>query len=79
VVQPRSDLALVVLGSLRPGELERSRDVVARGDLGDDRAQPAPRRDQPDGGRDRRLPDAALPGDDEQLLGEQLAQSSPSQ
>jgi hypothetical protein len=76
VVQARRDLALVEAPGLR--ELQRPRDVVARGDLRDDRPQPAPRCDQADGGGDRRLPDAALAGDDDQLLGE-LGQSSPSQ
>jgi hypothetical protein len=76
VVQARCELALVIAPRL--SELERPRDVVARGNLGDDRPQPAPRGDQADGGGDRRLPDAALPGDDEQLLAER-AQSSPSQ
>jgi chromosome partitioning protein len=54
-----------------PLACQRARHVVARGDLGDDRAQAAARGDQPDRGRDCRLPDAALAGDDEQLLGEQ--------
>jgi len=76
VVQAGRDLALVVTPRL--GGLQRARNVVARGDLGDDRAQPAPRGDEPDRGSDRRLPDAALPGDDEQLLGERF-QCSPSQ
>ena len=57
---------------------ERARDVVARGHLGDDRAQPAPRGDEPERGGDRRLADAALAGDDEQLLGGH-SQASPSQ
>ena len=65
---------------------ERARHVVARGDLGDDRAQAAARRRDAERGRDRRLADAALAGDDEQLVVEERAQrasgcmsSSPSQ
>jgi hypothetical protein len=76
VVQAGRDLALGVEARLLG--LECARHVVARGDFRDDRPQPAPRRHQSDRGGDGRLPDPALAGDDEQLLGEQT-QSSPSQ
>ena len=77
VVEARREPVLGVVARVRL-PVEGARDVVAGGDLRDDRPQPAARGDEPDGGRDRRLPDAALPRDDEQLLGE-LAQASPSQ
>jgi hypothetical protein len=77
VVKVRQDLVLGIVAGA-PLARQRARDIVARGDLGNDRPQPAARGDQPDRRRDRRLPDAALAGDDEQLLG-QGVQSSPSQ
>jgi hypothetical protein len=75
VVQAGRQLLLV-----HPLAAESARDVVAPGDLGDDRPQPAPRGDEPERGRHRRLADAALAGDDDQLTFEQgSAQTSPSQ
>jgi hypothetical protein len=75
VVQAGRELLLV-----HPLAAQRARDVVAAGDLGDDRAQPAARGDEPERGGHRRLADAALAGDDDQLAIEQAgAQISPSQ
>jgi hypothetical protein len=56
-------------------------DVVAGADLRDDGAQPAARRGQADGGGDRRLADAALAGDDDEVAVRELVDQlgSPSQ
>ena len=75
VVQAGRQLLLV-----HPLAAQRARDVVAPRHLGDDRAQPAAGGDQPERGGDRRLADAALAGDDDEVALEQArAQTSPSQ
>jgi hypothetical protein len=79
VVQAGRELVLgIAAGEGQAGLVEDPRDVVAGGDLGDDRPQPAPRGHHPDRRSHRRLPDAALAGDDDELLVEG-AQTSPSQ
>jgi hypothetical protein len=54
------------------GVVEDARGVLLRGDLADDRALALLGRAQPERDRDGRLADAALAGDEDQSLVEQL-------
>ena len=51
---------------VRPRRSNAWPDALLAGELGDDRAQPAPGGDQPERGGDGRLADAPLAGDEDQ-------------
>jgi hypothetical protein len=68
VVEPIAEIALDERLPRAVTRAERPRHVIPRRDLGHDHAQPARGRGGPQRSGDRRLPDAALPGDDEQRL-----------
>ena len=77
VEQPGRDLRL--RERLGARAVEGRRDVAAARDLGDDRALARTRGDEPEGGRDRRLADAALARHDDQPPVEEDRYGSPSQ